>query len=161
MNKGGNEMQYRKSNETVSHTLMGRFIGILSQVTGKQTASPPYAADTSDLEGSTHETSEFSASTGLSDRLASEMLALLLLELPDHRHTLMTTFMEKQYEALASHTHRLLGAVSYCNLPELAMALEELQKTTKSGDTNTIGLSHSKVILGIDALLVKSGYHEM
>jgi hypothetical protein len=51
-----------------------------------------------------------------------------------------------------------LGAVVYCELPELARALRELKQTTGSGDTGQEGSAFGKVIRLIDELLSSSGY---
>ena len=95
---------------------------------------------------------------GLSDKLASELFARLLLELPEHRRDLQSAYRDGNNEQLDRSAHKLLGAVVYCDLPELARALRELKQTIKSGDAGLTGPSFGKAIRLIDDLLACSGY---
>ena len=79
------------------------------------------------------------APAGLSGKLASELFARLLLELPEHRRDLQSAYRDGNNERLDRSAHKLLGAVVYCELPELATALRELKQTTGSGDDRTDG----------------------
>jgi HPt (histidine-containing phosphotransfer) domain-containing protein len=95
---------------------------------------------------------------GLSDKLASELFARLLLELPEHRRDLQSAYQDGNSEQLERTAHKLLGAVVYCELPELAASLRELKQTTGSGDTGLTGPAFGKAIRLIDDLLACSGY---
>ena len=95
---------------------------------------------------------------GLSVRLSSELFARLLLELPEHRRDLQSAYQDGNGEQLTRSAHKLLGAVVYCDLPELARSLRELKHTTGSGDTGQEGSAFGKVIRLIDELLACSGY---
>jgi HPt (histidine-containing phosphotransfer) domain-containing protein len=99
------------------------------------------------------------ALAGLSDRLASELFARLLLELPEHRCDLQSAYRDGNNEQLERFAHKLLGAVVYCELPELASALRVLKQTIKSGDDELTGPAFGKTIRLIDDLLACSGYH--
>jgi HPt (histidine-containing phosphotransfer) domain-containing protein len=96
--------------------------------------------------------------SGLSGKLASELFARLLLELPDHRRDLQSAYRDGNGEQMERASHKLLGAVVYCDLPELAAALRELKQTTASGDAAQTGPAFGKVIRLIDELLDCSGY---
>jgi HPt (histidine-containing phosphotransfer) domain-containing protein len=96
---------------------------------------------------------------GLSDRLASELFARLLLELPEHRRDLQAAYRDGNNEQLDRSAHKLLGAVVYCKLPELASALRELKQTTGSGNAGLTGPAFGKTIRLIDDLLACSGYN--
>lgn len=96
---------------------------------------------------------------GLSGKLASELFARLLLELPEHRHDLQLAYRDGSDEQLERSAHKLLGAVVYCELPELASALRELKQTIKSGDDELTGPAFGKTLRLIDDLLACSGYH--
>ncbi len=98
------------------------------------------------------------APAGLSDKLASELFARLLLELPEHRRDLQSAYRDGNNEQLDRFAHKLLGAVVYCKLPELASALRELKQTTGSGNTGLTGPAFGKTIRLIDDLLACSGY---
>jgi HPt (histidine-containing phosphotransfer) domain-containing protein len=100
-----------------------------------------------------------SALAGLSDKLASELFARLLLELPEHRRDLQSAYRDGNNDQLARATHKLLGAVVYCDLPELASALRELKQTIGSGDAGLTGPAFGKTLRLIDDLLACSGYH--
>jgi HPt (histidine-containing phosphotransfer) domain-containing protein len=94
----------------------------------------------------------------LSDKLASELFARLLLELPEHRRDLLSAYQDGDNEQLARATHKLLGAVVYCDLPELAATLRELKRTTNSVDAGQTAAPFARTIRLIDDLLTCSGY---
>jgi len=96
---------------------------------------------------------------GLSNKLACELFARLLLELPEHRRDLQSAYRDGSHEQLERSAHKLLGAVVYCELPELASALRELKQTIKSGDDELTGPAFGKTLRLIDDLLACSGYH--
>jgi HPt (histidine-containing phosphotransfer) domain-containing protein len=94
----------------------------------------------------------------LSDRLASELFARLLLELPEHRHDLQSAYRDGNNEQLERSAHKLLGAVVYCELPELARALRELKQAARAGNAGLAGPAFGNTIRLIDELLACSGY---
>jgi HPt (histidine-containing phosphotransfer) domain-containing protein len=94
----------------------------------------------------------------LSDKLASELFARLLLELPEQRRDLVSAYRDDNLEQLARSAHKLLGAVVYCELPELAAALRELGQTLRSGEAGQTGPAFGNAIRLIDELLAYSGY---
>ena len=94
----------------------------------------------------------------LSDKLASELFARLLLELPEHRRDLQSAYRDGNNDQLARATHKLLGAVVYCDLPELAATLRELKQTTNSVDAGQTAAPFARTIRLIDDLLSCSGY---
>ena len=95
---------------------------------------------------------------GLSSKLASELFARLLLELPEHRRDLQSAYRVGNNKYLGRCAHKLLGAVVYCELPELAAALRELKQTTVAGDAAQAGPAFGRVMRLIDELLACSGY---
>jgi len=95
---------------------------------------------------------------GPSGRFTSELFARLLLELPDHRHALLTAFEENNPEQLRAGTHKLLGAVVYCDLPQLASALRELRQAYDTGDRERLQTAFNRTIHTLDQLLAASGY---
>lgn len=96
----------------------------------------------------------------LSSRLASELFALLLLELPGHRRELQSASRDGDPERLARAAHKLLGAVVYCDLPELTDALRELKQMSRLENTAQAEPALNKVFQRIDELLTCSGYRE-
>ena len=99
-----------------------------------------------------------STTAGLSDKLGSELFARLLLELPEHRRDLQSAYQDGDREQLARAAHKLLGAVVYCELPELADALRELKGMTGSPDAGRTEPAYLETIRLIDDLLACSGY---
>jgi Hpt domain len=97
--------------------------------------------------------------SGLSGRLASELFARLLLELPEHRRDLQAAYRDGDSEQLAGAAHKLLGAVVYCDLPQLTEALRELKRTIVSPDAGQKEPAYLRTIRLIDDLLARSGYH--
>ena len=95
---------------------------------------------------------------GFSDKLASELFARLLLELPEHRRDLQSAYQNGNSELLERAAHKLLGAVVYCKLPQLARALRELKRTTGTVEASQTGPAFGKVIRLLDELLAGSGY---
>ena len=98
------------------------------------------------------------ALAGLSDKLASELFARLLLELPEHRRDLQSAYRGGNNQYLERCAHKLLGAVVYCDLPELAAALRELKQTTAAEDAAQATPAFRRVMQLIDDLLACSGY---
>jgi len=97
---------------------------------------------------------------GLSDKLASELFARLLLELPEHRRDLQSAYRDGSHEQLERAAHKLLGAVVYCKLPQLAAVLRELKQTIESGNAGLTGPAFDRTIRLIDDLLACSGYSD-
>ena len=97
------------------------------------------------------------ALAGLSDKLASELFARLLLELPEHRRDLQSAYRGGNNQYLERCAHKLLGAVVYCDLPELAAALRELKQAAAAEDAAQSKPAFGKVMRLIDDLLDCSG----
>jgi hypothetical protein len=100
---------------------------------------------------------EGTALADLSGKLASELFARLLLELPEHRHDIQSAYRGGNNEHLERSAHKLLGAVVYCQRPELAAALRELKQTTAAGATAQAEPAFRKVMQLIDDLLACTG----
>jgi HPt (histidine-containing phosphotransfer) domain-containing protein len=101
---------------------------------------------------------EAEARSRLSSMLASELFARLLLELPGHRRELQSAARDGNTERLDRATHKLLGAVLYCDLPELADALRETKRRCASRDREQVKTAAELPLRLIDELLTRSGY---
>lgn len=148
-------MKYDHSDQ---HTLLMRFFSLISGITGKDYAAHSFSRETGEYIRQPRAGSESREPVPLSDRLASELFARLLLELPDHRRDLMAAYRENDLDLLARRTHKLLGAVMYCDLPELAAALQTLRLTRGENNAEELRLAYGRTISTIDHLLQKSGY---
>jgi|GEM_PF-1725615 len=105
----------------------------------------PLPADDSLLKGRKHS-------------FSGELFAELLLELPMHRDRLACAAASRDVDALRNAVHQLLGAVAYCDAPELEAALRELRVAIKSGEQDVIDSCHERAINVIDLTLMYSGY---
>jgi len=86
------------------------------------------------------------------------LFAELLLELPVHRDRLARAGEHCDIDTLGNAVHQLLGAVAYCDAPELEDVLRELRQAIKTGERDAIDRCHERVINVIDSTLRYSGY---
>ena len=93
-------------------------------------------------------------------KFSGELFAELLVELPMHRQRLARAGERGDIDTLGRTVHQLLGAVAYCDAPELEDALRELRLAIKTGDQHIIGITHERAINGIDSTLRYSGYQD-
>lgn len=94
-----------------------------------------------------------------SDRqFAREMFARLLVELPTHRLAMSQAFANVDHRRLRDCVHRLLGATSYCDCPELEDALRDLRRALLAENTLDIESRLQDAIRLIDRTLDSCGY---
>lgn len=65
-------------------------------------------------------------------KLAEEMLAMLIAELPTTRSSIITAMESKDHKLLHKHVHRLHGACCYIALPKLKAIIIQLENILKS-----------------------------
>ncbi|MEA3276620.1 MAG: Hpt domain-containing protein [Pseudomonadota bacterium] len=70
--------------------------------------------------------------------LAREMLESLLLGLPREMAILSGRFEAEDWPGLGEAAHHMRGATSYCGLPALDTALQDLERSAKAGDAKRI-----------------------
>lgn len=88
------------------------------------------------------------------EKLKNELFLMLLKELPVTREAINSSFAAKQFKILGDHVHKLHGATSYVNTPQLKSAVEDLEVSIKKKrDSNVIETKVSTVIQEIDLLL--------
>ena len=109
---------------------------------------PPAAAPAALLEGAGHAGSA---------TLAQQILAHLLLELPDHHRAFTAALQDNDYAALGHCAHKLAGAVAYCELPALAAALGDLRQALGTDDADHIRQACHAATGCMHALMVQSG----
>lgn len=95
---------------------------------------------------------------GRKQSFSAELFAELLTELPAHRQQLVRAREDGDMATLGSTVHKLLGAVAYCDAPELEDALRELRLALKTGEQHTIGIYQQRALNVIDSTLRYSGY---
>lgn len=130
-----------------SQKLLQRFSGLLARRNGKTPAATPENA----------QAENYSPTDTLDARFSSELFASLLLELPEHRQALLDAHAGQDIDKLGRCVHKLLGAVVYCDLPELTGALRQLQQVIRSGDVDALTPACNASVQAIEALLAKSG----
>ena len=94
-------------------------------------------------------------------RFSREMFAQLLVELPAHRHAMSKAFAAGDHRHLCDCVHQLLGAVAYCDAPELEHGLRELQQALKTECADTIEYHFRQAIRVVDSTLDVSGYRSV
>jgi len=98
------------------------------------------------------------APRGRRQSFSGEIFAELLTELPGHRQQILRAWEAGDLDTLRSTVHKLLGAVAYCDAPELEEALRELRLALKTGDQHTIDAYHERALNVLDSTLMYSGY---
>ena len=88
---------------------------------------------------------------------SSELFAELLIELPEHQGKFMDAYQSGDLCGLKNHAHKLLGAVVYCDAPELEAALRALQQALAT-NPDTIDPCYTRLINTINNTLSYSGY---
>jgi HPt (histidine-containing phosphotransfer) domain-containing protein len=131
----------------MAQKLLRLISGLLAHRDGKS----PAAAPGKTAAGNHPETGTVSA------HFSSELFASLLLELSEHRQALLDAQASQDIDALGRCAHKLLGAVVYCDLPELTGALGKLQEVIRSGEINAITPACNASVQAIEVLLAKSG----
>jgi len=131
---------------------MRRFILKLRQAAG----SPPSLPETAPAQVHAGPPGK-DAPEDLSEKLSREMLASLVLELPEHREALTRAYHGNDHEALADGVHKLLGAVAYCDLPELNASLRNLRGAAIAGESALMRQYHQQTLFAIDEILSRCG----
>ena len=88
---------------------------------------------------------------------SSELFAELLIELPEQQGKFLQAYQSGDLQSLKNHAHKLLGAVVYCDAPELETALRALQQALAT-NPDTIDLCYTRLINTINNTLSYSGY---
>lgn len=92
---------------------------------------------------------------------SGEMFAELLIELPGFQKKISQAHQTGDRHSLRSHLHQLLGAVAYCDAPELETALRKLHQAIKTEEPDTqdiIEACYTRAFSAINRTLHYSGY---
>jgi HPt (histidine-containing phosphotransfer) domain-containing protein len=92
---------------------------------------------------------------------SSEMFAELLIELPDFQKKISQAWQTGDRHSLRSHLHQLLGAVAYCDAPELETALRKFHQAIKAeapDSPDSIDAFYTHAFNAINSTLQYSGY---
>ena len=77
--------------------------------------------------------------------------------LPQHRRAFTSAWLASDWQTLADCSHQLAGAVAYCDLPELAEALGDLESAIRDANELRLQQTYNRASREIDDLLAKSG----
>lgn len=91
---------------------------------------------------------------------SSEMFAELLLELPEFQRKISQAYRTGDRKSLGDDLHRLLGAVVYCDTPELETALRNFHQAIKAEDADipdNIAACYTRALNAINRTLHYSG----
>jgi two-component system, NarL family, sensor histidine kinase BarA len=95
---------------------------------------------------------------GGSQAIATEMLTLLLADLPIEQNLINQAYTNKNAEALKEHVHKLHGGTCYCGVPALKHATAHLETVLKTRSETEWPTALSALNYEIDRLLTE-GHH--
>lgn len=75
---------------------------------------------------------------GDNEKLAKELLYMLLKELPNLLESVKSAFHLKNYPSLKNNAHKMHGATAYCGVPNLKQAAHDLENCIKQDKTQDI-----------------------
>jgi two-component system sensor histidine kinase BarA len=84
---------------------------------------------------------------------AREMEELLVAELPHFKRQIMQTHADKDWPMLYEHIHKLHGAASYCDLPDLTAQVKSCETALKKRHIRNLAEHVNAVVNEIDAIL--------
>jgi hypothetical protein len=89
---------------------------------------------------------------------SSELFAELLIELPEHRNKISQAYEAENMQDLGNNVHQLLGAIVYCDAPELEVALRSLHRALATADQDRIEACYLRALNTINSTLSYSGF---
>jgi len=91
--------------------------------------------------------------SGGREDIALEMISMLRIELQKDFLKIKTDFEKSDFSAMQVETHRLHGAVSYCGVPALKLAVSELELALKNNLKQKIPSFFSKLEAEVNRFL--------
>lgn len=140
-----------KDNDPSLLQRLGKTLAGTAQQLLQQRSHPPEQTDSSSTP------QQDIAATRPRQSFSSELFAELLIELPEHQGEFLQAYQSGDLQSLKNHAHRLLGAVVYCDAPELEAALRALQQALAT-NPDSIDLCYTRLINTINNTLSCSGY---
>ena len=89
---------------------------------------------------------------------SSELFAELLTELPEHRTKISQAYEAGDLNDLRNNVHQLLGAIVYCDAPELEAALRSLHRALATTDQGRIDDCYIRALNTLNSTLSYSGF---
>jgi two-component system sensor histidine kinase BarA len=88
--------------------------------------------------------------------LAKELLEKLMASLPQEKVRINESYLQKNWEALRNHVHKLHGACCYCGVPKLKEVAQQLEAAAANRTLDAIPARLEALNLAIDMLLKES-----
>lgn len=92
--------------------------------------------------------------SGGREALVTEMMTLLIAELPRHRRELNAAWQQRDVALLRERVHQLGGGCRYCGVPQLAAACEELERRCRHADIDECDEAFRELIAACDRLIL-------
>ena len=89
---------------------------------------------------------------------SSELFAELLTELPEFQQKISQAYQADDLQGLRNDVHQLLGAIVYCDAPELEGALRALHRSLATTHTDSIDACYIRAFNTINSTLTYSGF---
>ncbi len=89
---------------------------------------------------------------------SSALFAELLIELPEYQKKISQAYEAGELQDLRNIVHQLLGAIVYCDAPELEGALRSLHQALSTTDQDRIDTSYLRAVNTINSTLSYSGF---
>ena len=89
---------------------------------------------------------------------SNELFAELLTELPEFQQKISQAYEDDDLQDLRNNIHQLLGAVVYCDVPELESALRAFHRALTTTSRNDITACYLRASNTINSTLACSGF---
>ncbi|MDH3887642.1 MAG: Hpt domain-containing protein [Gammaproteobacteria bacterium] len=91
---------------------------------------------------------------------SSELFAELLIELPEFQQKISQAYQAGDLQGLRNDVHQLLGAIVYCDAPELEGALRALHQALATTSTESIDSCYIRAFNTVNSTLTYSGFSD-
>jgi HPt (histidine-containing phosphotransfer) domain-containing protein len=89
---------------------------------------------------------------------SSALFAELLTELPEFQQKISQAYEAGDLQGLSNDIHQLLGAIVYCDAPELEGALRALYQALTTANTDSIDACYIRAFNTINSTLTYTGF---
>jgi len=90
---------------------------------------------------------------GGSEKLAHELLTMLIAELPMHKSKIQQAYDQNNTDELRHAVHKLHGGAKYCAAEELSASTGKLETIITQGQTTDLDLALDLVYKNIDQFI--------
>jgi two-component system sensor histidine kinase BarA len=108
----------------------------------------PEAVKTHNIESATK-----SLKPNKDDKLAVEIMRLLVKELPAFKYSIKESYQQENFDAMFQYVHKLHGALSYCSLPEIKSQIQKIERDIKLKQYESIDADLDALFQKLDELI--------